>query len=182
MTLKNGDRFTIYDAMEASGYFSSNPANAGARSKDGAALYAGPVKFPMALYHPRGEERVLSPGTKERTPYGTVETFGEEWEIIPRVVTTEAELRDAIAEGWHKHPAPAIKAANETWRKERGLTPLAVPAISAGTRIADLEEQVRKLTDILEEGKRAQAELHDGDGAFTPPAKGTSEASRAGLV
>src|SRR5271166_1246523 len=149
MTLKNGDRFTVYDAMEASGYFSKNPANIGARDADGRSLYGGPVKFPMMLYHPQGEERVLVPGTKERTSYGTVETFGEQWEIISKVVTTEAELSEALAEGWHKHPAMAIKVANETWRKERGLTPLPVPPISAGSLIADLEEKNRLLTEAL---------------------------------
>ena len=181
MTLKNGDRFTVYDAMEASGYFTSNPANPGARTKDGAPLYKGPVKYPMMLYHPRGEERVSVPGTKERTQYGTVETFGEQWEIVSREVNSDAELGEALAEGWHKHPAMAIKAANETWRKERNLTPLPVPAISAGSRIADLEEQNKRLTELLEEAKRVQAELGDDD-AFVPPSKASSNVAKAGLV
>jgi hypothetical protein len=182
MTLKNGDRFTVYDAMEASGYFSTNPANPNSRNKDGQALYQGPVKFPMMLYHPRGEERVSVPGTKERTPYGTVEMFGEQWEIISREVRTEAELSEALAEGWHKHPAMAIKIANETWRKERGLAPMPVPPISAGSRIADLEEQNKHLTELLEEAKRNQADLAEADAAFVPPAKGISNVAKAGLV
>ena len=182
MTLKNGDRFTVYDAMEASGYFSRNPANPNSRDGEGRPLYQGPVKFPMMLYHPKGEERVSVPGTKERTPYGTVEVFGEQWEIISRVVTTEAELVEAIAEGWHKHPAYAIKAANETWRKERGLTPLLVPPISAGSRIADLEEQNRLLTEALEEARKAQAELDESASQFVPPSKSTSNVAKAGLV
>ena len=156
MTLKNGDRFTVYDAMEAAGYFSTNPANPNSRNKDGQALYQGPVKFPMMLYHPRGEERVIVPGTKERTSYGTVETFGEQWEIISREVSSEEELSEALAGGWHKHPAMAIKVANETWRKEQGLKPLPVPPISAGSLIADLEEQNKRLTEMLEEAHAAQ--------------------------
>jgi hypothetical protein len=182
VTLKNGDRFTIYDAMEASGAFTSNPANANSRDAQGRSIYAGPVKFPMMLYHPRGEERVSVPGTKERTSWGTVETFGEQWEIISREVTSEAELAEALAEGWHKHPATATKAANETWRKELGLKPLPVPAISAGSRIADLEEQNKRLTEMLEEAKAAQAELDGAEGAFVPPAKAGSAVARAGLV
>ena len=179
MTLKNGDRFTVYDAMDASGYFSKNPANANSRDESGRQLYAGPVKFPMMLYHPLGEERVSVPGTRERTTYGTVEVFGEQWELVTREVTSDAELGEAIAEGWHKHPAMAIKAANETWRRERGLTPLPVPAISAGSRISDLEEQNRRLTEMLEEAKSAQAALAGGDGAFVPS---QGAAARAGLV
>lgn len=182
MSLKNGDRFTVYDAMEAGGYFSLNPANPNSRNKEGQSLYTGPVKFPMMLYHPTGEERVSVPGTKERTPYGTVELFGEQTEIISREVATEAELADAVAEGWHKHPAQAIKAGNETWRKERGLPMRPVPAISAGTRIADLEEQNRKLTELLEEAKRSQAELGETDVGFVSPKKGVSSVARAGLV
>jgi hypothetical protein len=182
MTLKNGDRFTVYDAMEASGYFSTNPANPNSRNKDGQNLYIGPVKFPMMLYHPKGEERVSVPGTKERTPYGTVELFGEEREIISREVRTEAELVEAIAEGWHKHPALAIRAANETWRKERGLALKLVPPISAGSLIADLEERNRQLTELLEEAKRNQAELDETSVAFVPPSKASSNVAKAGLV
>ena len=191
MSLKNGDRFTVYDAMEASGYFSTNPANAGARNKDGRAIYAGPVKFPMMLYHPRGEERISVPGTRERTSYGTVETFGEQWEIITQEVDSEAALAEALAEGWHKHPAMAIKTANETWRKERGLAPMPVPAISAGTRIADLEEENKRLTDLIAQAKRDREALGDGEdesdsdtrrATFVPPSKGASNVAKAGLV
>jgi len=182
MTLKNGDRFTVYDAMEASGYFNKNPANPNSRDNEGRSLYVGPVKFPMMLYHPRGEERISVPGTKERTSYGTVETFGEQWEIISREVTNDAELGEALAEGWHKHPAMAIKAANETWRKEQGLRPMPVPAVSAGSRISDLEEQNKRLTEMLEEAKRIQTELEGGDRLFVPPSKADSNVAKAGLV
>ena len=182
MTLKNGDRFTIYDALEASGAFTSNPANINSRDAQGRSLYQGPVKFPMMLYHPRGEEFVSVPGTRERTTYGTVEVFGEQREIISKIVTSEAELREAIAEGWHKHPAPAIKAANETWRKEQGIRPMPVPAISAGTRIADLEEQNKRLTEMLDEAKRAQAELDSDAGDFLPLSRSVSNVAKAGLV
>ena len=178
MTLKNGDRFTVYDAMDASGYFSTNAANANSRDKAGRQLYTGPVKYPMMLYHPRGEERVSVPGTRERTTYGTVEVFGEQWELVTKEVNSDAELGEALAEGWHKHPAMAIKVANETWRKERGLTPLPVPAISAGNRIADLEEENKRLTALIEEAKAAQAAL--GDESTFIPTKGAAAAQ--GLV
>lgn len=181
MVLKNGDKFTIYDAMEASGYFSSNSANPGARDPSGKSLYAGPVKFPMVLYHPLGEERVSVPGTMERTPYGTVEKFGEQWEILTREVANDRDLAEALAEGWHKHPAMAIKSANETWRRERGLTPLAVPPVSAGSLISDLEERNRELTRLLEEAKATQAAL-DSDAAAFVPRPGESSVAKAGLV
>jgi hypothetical protein len=109
-----------------------------------------------------------------------VETFGEQWEIISKVISSEEELREAVAEGWHKHPAMAIKVANETWRKEMGLTPLPVPPISAGSRIADLEEENRRLVELLEEAKAAQAKLDNEAGAFVTPKE--SAVSRAGLI
>ena len=183
MTLKNGDKFTIYDAMEASGYFVKNPANAGARDENGKSLYAGPVKFPMMVYHPQGEERVAVPGTMERTAYGTVELFGEQRELVSKEIASEKELSDALAEGWHKHPAMAIRAGNESWRKEQGLRPVAVPAISAGSLIADLEEKNRRLTELLEEAKRNEEELGATTAAkFVPVSKGASAVAKAGLV
>src|SRR5260370_41570595 len=115
----------------------------------------------MMLYHPRGEERVSVPGTMEKTSYGTVEKFNEQWEIISLEVGSEKELSEALAEGWHKHPAFAIKMANETWRKDQGLTPLPVPPISAQSRISDLEEQNKRLTELLEEAKRNKQEIED---------------------
>ena len=182
MSLKNGDRFTVYDAMDAAGYFSTNPANPNARDKDGRGLYKGPVKFPMMLYHPRGEERVSVPGTKERTGWGTVETFGELREIISREVGSEAELSEALTEGWHKHPAMAIRAANATWRKERGLAPLPVPPISAGSLIADQEEQIRRLTELLEQTRKEKETLEGAEGTFVPPSKAASNIRAQGLV
>ena len=182
MTLKNGDRFTIYDAMEASGAFSRKPANANSRDEGGRPLYAGPVKFPMMLYHPRGEERVSVPGTMERTAHGTVEKFGEQWELVTREVADDAALADALAEGWHRHPAMAIKAANETWRKAEGLRPMPVPPISAGSRIADLEEQNRRLTEMLEEARKSEVALADAAVPFVPAGKGASNVAKAGLV
>jgi len=181
MTLKNGDRFTVYDAMEASGAFLSNPANPNSRDAQGRSLYKGPVKFPMMLYHPRGEERISVHGTRERTSYGTVEVFGEQWEIVSREVASEEELSEALAEGWHKHPAMAIKVANETWRKEQGLKPLPVPPISAGSLIADLEEQNKRLTEMLEEARRGEAALRVEGDPFVAPSKGSS-VKAAGLV
>lgn len=181
MALKNGDRFTVYDAMENAGWFTSNPANLGSRDKDGRPLYAGPVKFPMMLYHPRGEERVSVPGTMEKTSWGTVEKFGEQWELISREVKSDAELADALAEGWHKHPAHAIRAGNETWRKEMGLKPFPVPAISAGNRIADLEEQNKRLVEMLEDAKR-ERELAESDTGFVPTSRADSAVAKAGLV
>ena len=187
MSLKNGDRFTVYDAMDAAGYFATNPANANARDKDGRGLYKGPVKFPMMLYHPQGELRVSVQGTRERTSWGTVEMFGEQTELISREVRSEEELTEALDEGWHKHPAKAIRAANESWRKERGLPALAVPAISAGSLIADQEAEIRRLTELLEQNRKDKELLEAegsasgaGGGVFAPPSRGTTRA--AGLV
>lgn len=183
MTLKNGDRFTVYDAMEAAGAFSTNPANIGSRTEDGRPLYTGPVKFPMLVYHPQGFERVLVPGTMERTSYGTVEKFGELMELISKEVSSEEELAEALAEGWHKHPAGAIRKGNETWRKEQGLKPVPVPPISASSRIADLEEQNRRLTEMLEQAKKDQEDAGTGVNFFgASPSKSASAVSKAGLV
>ena len=182
MTLKNGDRFTVYDAMEASGMFSTNPANVNSRDKDGRVLYKGPVKFPMLLYHPRGEEKILVHGvTSPAYPGGPPEKFGEQWEIVSREVTSQGELDEALAEGWHRHPAHAIKVANETWRKEMGLKPLPVPPISAASRISDLEEENRRLTEMLTQAKK-DAGVEDDGGGFVPPDPNNSPTKQAGLV
>lgn len=181
--LKSGSKFTVYDAMEAAGIFSSNPANAAAVSEDGQSLYSGPVKFPMTLYHPRGEEYVLSPGTRERTAWGTVEVYNEQYALKTKDVGSEEELSEALAEGWHKHPSQAIRVANETWRKEAGLAPLPVPPQSAASRITDLEEENRRLAALIEEAKAAKREDEEAlEGLPFAPSKVAGAAAKHGLV
>lgn len=126
-------RFTIYDMMEAKGVFDANPANAQARSPDGQALYAGPVEYPKMLYHPQGAERVTVPAEIIVTPLGP-KAVGEQRELIYRVVNNEAEEQALRAEGWHTHPASALRAAGKD-----------APATGADMRIAELEKQLASL-------------------------------------
>ena len=96
--------------------------------------YKGPQAYPKMLYHPHGKTRVLVPGMTEITPYGPV-LCGRIDEIIHQTVEDEAAEQKLRAEGWHVHPAHAMAARGDA----------DVPAISADTRIADLEAKIKAL-------------------------------------
>lgn len=132
--MTNRNIFTVYDMMEARGVFENNPANVGAKTKDGQPTYKGPQQYPKMLYHPQGKTRVLVPGMTEITPYGPV-LCGRIDEIIHQVVEDEIAERKFRNEGWHVHPAHAMAARGDT----------DVPAISADTRIQDLEAKIAAL-------------------------------------
>jgi hypothetical protein len=85
------------------------------------------------FYHPKGEERVVTPAEVIMTPLGPKE-LNEHRELISATANNleeETRLRDA---GWHDHPAKAIAAAG-------GIA----PAISSDARIQDLEAQIARL-------------------------------------
>ena len=104
---KRGQKiFTVYDMMDARGVFDENPANASS------ADYAGPVQFPMMVYHPEGATRQIVPGEIVATPLGA-KIINEQHELIYRVVKDQAELDAAKAEGWHLHPKDAEAARRE---------------------------------------------------------------------
>jgi len=126
-------RFTIYDMMEAKGLFEINPANTDSRDSDGNPLYKGPVEYPKMFYHPKGEERIVTPAEVIVTPLGP-KMVNEHREIITQVAANAAEEEALRADGWWDHPAKAIAAGG-------GIA----PAVSSDTRIRDLEAQIAKL-------------------------------------
>lgn len=140
-------RFTIYDMMEAKGMFESNPANRDAKNNDGASAYTGPVAYPKMLYHPDGKTFVVNPGEAVATPFGP-QLYGERRQIINKIVNSASEEKALLAEGWHTHPANAMKAA--------GLEP---PETSSAERIDHLQEQIRQLTLERDQAKMQRAAL-----------------------
>jgi hypothetical protein len=143
------NRFTIYDAMERAGAFDSNPANTFARDKvTGASLYKGPVPYPKMFYHPEGEQNVIVPGEWIQTLRGP-QLVGEQKEIIWKIAENPDEEGELRADGWHDHPAKAIRARVEG-QIARGELPASalktVPAISSDQRIKDLEAELARIT------------------------------------
>lgn len=156
-------RFTIYDAMEQNGIFSSNPANPGSRDNDGNSLYTGPVEFPKMLYHPEGEQRIIVPAEIVVTPLGPRE-LNEQKEMLHLIVNNQAEADAALAEGWHDHPAKALRvritnyiaSANLTEKEEKALI-AKIPAISMGAnREAELMAEIARLTKLREDDAAGQ--------------------------
>ncbi len=147
------NRFTIYDAMEKSNYFSSNPANAGSVSPvDQSQLYSGPVQYPKMLYHPEGEERVIVPAEMVLRA-GQYVPVGEQRELLHKIVNDQAENDEALASGWHDHPAKAVEARVNLLIAEGNLTdketakllatiPKLAPSVN---RIAELEAEIERL-------------------------------------
>lgn len=125
-----GQRFTIYDMMEAKGVFDDNPANTSASPDVGGYQRA---EYPKMMYHPKGERRVTVPAEIISTPMGPKEV-GQQTEIIHRIVGNAADEKKLLAEGWHNHPAKAIAASGGE-----------APAMSSDQRIKDLEAQIAAL-------------------------------------
>lgn len=141
--MARSNRMTAYDVMEARGVFARNPANPDSRSDDGESLYVGPVRFPQMFYHPEGAERILVPGelvtTRDGQPFidpktGEPKYVGEQREIIWRLAADEAEAEELALEGWHEHPAQALKAAGKP-----------APAMGAQSKMNGLEAEVARL-------------------------------------
>lgn len=66
-------------------------------------------EFPKLMYHPTGEEEVLTHGTLENTLYGP-ELRNQQTAVKNRTVRNAAEEAAAKEEGWHLTKAEAIAA------------------------------------------------------------------------
>lgn len=154
------NRFTVFDMMEAKGFFARNPANAGATSEDGQVLYQGPQPYPKMMYHPLGEEKVIRQAEAQVTPFGP-RLCNEQREMVSKIVNSKAEEKELVLSGWHDHPAKAMAAGIEA-----GTRGGIAPPISSASRIADLEAQIAALE---EERDRSQAQLNL---PLPPPTKG----------
>jgi hypothetical protein len=126
-------RFTVYDVLEAKGVFKKNPANVGSQNDRGEALYSGPIPYPRMVYHPEGKERIIQAGEIVVTPLGP-QRIMEQREIIHRIVNSYQEEQEAIAAGWHTHPAHAMRAAGKE-----------APSTGADQVIADLQRKIQEL-------------------------------------
>lgn len=126
-------RFTVFDVLEAKGVFRKNPANRDSQTDTGEPLYAGPQQYPKMVYHPNGEERIVIGARVEMTPYGPKE-MGEQRELIYRIVNNPEEEGDAIASGWHLHPAQSIAASGKP-----------APSTGAEQTIEQLKAQILQL-------------------------------------
>lgn len=158
-------RFTIYDALDQSGYFESNPANTYARDKTtGSGLYTGPVEYPKMLFHPQGEERIVVPGEIITTPLGA-KIVGEQREMLYLTVNNLSEERAALAEGYHDHPAKAIRARvmqtiatnPKITEKEKAKLLSSIPVSSSADRVKELEAELARLTGLKDEEESKQA-------------------------
>lgn len=123
-------RFSIFDLMESKGYFKQNPANKDAVTEHGTPLYRGPQKYPKMMYHPTGEENVVVPSRKEMTPFGVQETRAVT-EVKYTIVYNRGDEEAALSDGWHFHPADALKAGGKPY-----------PARTSDVRVVDLEEEL----------------------------------------
>src|SRR5258705_5382316 len=136
MARRQNARFSIYDALDANGYFDGgpqakfpgNPANAEH------ADYKGPVEYPRMFYHPEGKERVVVPAEIIETPMGA-KLVNEHRELICAIAADAAEAAKFRAAGWHDHPAKANAKAGR-----------AVAPQTASDKIAELEAEIRRLT------------------------------------
>jgi hypothetical protein len=95
--------------MAKRGDFRANPANVGAKDHRGLAIFRK-QEFPRILYHPDGEEQIVVPAEAISTPFGP-KMVGEQRRLKTVTVHSEGELAEAIAAGWHTHPAKAHKKA-----------------------------------------------------------------------
>jgi hypothetical protein len=102
-------RLTIYDMMDAKGYFATNPANPGSRDSEGKMLYAGPVEYPKMFYHPNGETKLVDRGTLRATLVGP-EKINTRLELVSQIAHGPEEEAELRAAGWHDTPGKAIVA------------------------------------------------------------------------
>lgn len=161
-------RFTIYDAMENNGVFSSNPANPGSRDNDGNALYVGPVEYPKMMYHPDGEERVIVPVEIVVTPLGPRE-HNEQKELIHKIVNSVEEEAELRAEGWFDHPAKAVEvrikaliaSSNFSPKEEKALL-AKIPKLSpTSDKVRQMEEEIARLIKLRKEDEEKIAKLEE---------------------
>lgn len=146
MYMPRNHRFTIYDAMEAKGVFAQNSANIDSRDQEGLSAYKGPVEYPKMMYHPRGEERIITPSRVEPSPVGP-QIIPAVREIIWQTVESKEQEDKLRGDGWHDHPAYAVEASG----KPR-------PAMGSSQRVKDLEGELKAKEQELEHYKKLVAE------------------------
>jgi hypothetical protein len=131
--------YSVFHAMDDAGMFDNNPANQS----------AGPLyrkqQFPRMVWHPEGETRVTQEAEEIETKSG-VKFVGEKREIIYRVANNRREYDRLLQDGWHAHPAGAMKAA--------GLEP---PVVSAAEEIDSLKAQLDALKAKLRDAQEYDA-------------------------
>ena len=98
--------FTIYDRLEETGYFDSNPANIDSRGPHGEQIYKK-QEFPKMVYHPEGQYKVTNPGEYIGTVMGP-KLVGTQSELISKIVNDPEELAEALAAGWKRTPAESV--------------------------------------------------------------------------
>src|SRR5215475_14366482 len=130
-------RYTVFDVLDAKGFFDTNSANSSSPQ------YAGPQEYPKMFYHPLGKQRVSQKAEILQTPFGP-QKVGEQWELIARTVSDADEEKRARAAGWHDHPAKAIEAGGRD-----------APPMTAHGKIADLERQLVNLQAQLNAARQA---------------------------
>lgn len=127
--------YSVFHAMDDAGIFDNNPANQS----------AGPIykkqQFPRMVWHPDGEERITKPAEEVETKSG-YKLVGEQREIIYRLANNRKEYDRLLNDGWHAHPAGAMRAA--------GHEP---PPVSAAEQIDDLQSQIHALQSRLRDAK-----------------------------
>lgn len=149
----NRNIHTVYDRLEAKGFFSANPANKNSVTADGQAAYEGPVPFPRMLYHPQGKERIVVQAELVQTPFGP-QRNNEQRQLINKIVNSQAEMDKALAEGWHEHPSDAIAASLTDEQKAAGILP---PPKGAAAQISRQEKLIEDLQKELAALKAADA-------------------------
>lgn len=130
-------RYTVFDVLDAKGFFELNSANSSSPQ------YTGPVQYPKMFYHPLGKTRVIQKAEILQTPFGP-QKVGEQWELIARTVSDADEEKRARAAGWHDHPAKAIAAGGSN-----------APPMASHSRIAALERQLADVTAQLNAARAA---------------------------
>lgn len=142
--------FTVYDVLDAKGYFDNNPANAQSDNYQRA-------EWPRMYYHPAGAERISKQAEIIVTPLGP-KAVGEQRELICKVAKTEAEAEALVSEGWHDHPSKAV--ASRPKRSAGGGAEAQIQALEQANR--EMQAQLNslraaQLTEMDEAAKASQA-------------------------
>lgn len=173
MAFQNGQRFSIFDAMENAGVFRANSANAYAVSKDGASLYRGPVEYPKMLYFP--QEIIIVPASAEVGPLAgqySGMSLNEQRAMKDKIVNDREEEARALAEGWFQTPVEAIEALNEKLI-EQGLPTKPVPPVSSAVQVKRLENSKAELEEQLAKAQAAVAKYEATEKARTDDSAST---------
>jgi hypothetical protein len=147
-----GAVYSVYHAMEDRGVFDSNKANVHAVNNDGVSIYEGPVPYPRMLYHPKGEQFVISQGimVTDRDSRPVVDengkikyagtTTGTKW----IQVDNEEQEAEMLGQGWHRTEAQALRSNPELTHKAPKKSQAELDAeeiASLKKRLAESEEK-----------------------------------------